>query len=126
MTYPAQAIIKDSTNNTANSIMPGLPCIAGDSILDPDSIYSNTTGLTMSTAAKDYAPLRLFRGIVVMGGASGQAAGLVINVVYQNGAVFPWTIPAIAAYDSWTPPYSGELAGIQKTGTTAILIYPFF
>lgn len=112
--------------NVPENIDASLPCKRGDTQMDPDSLYNADTGLTMSTASKDFAPKIPFRQIIVEGGVAGQAAGLTVKVEYCNGAYKTWTLPALAANDVYAIPLPGKIAGIYKAGTTAILIFPFF
>jgi|GEM_PF-1551676 hypothetical protein len=98
--------------------------IPSDVNMDPDGIFSASTGLNLVSSAKDYAPKIPFRQLVIYGGASGQA-GATVNIALSNGSSISF-IMTIAAYGYWVLPVPLEILGIYTSGTTAINIFPIF
>lgn len=113
------------SSDHANVLDPQLPssgtAIHADADMDPDSIYTDASGLNMGTASTDYAPKHLFRSIIVLGGA-GQTA-VTLKVAYANGSYITFTFSVDA--NSFVE-FEGQFRGIYKTGTTAVGVYPLF
>jgi hypothetical protein len=101
------------------------PCIPGDPILDPDSLFVYETGLNPNTMGKIYRPKIAFKEIIVRGLAAGQSAGTFLEILYHNGGWDKEWIPAIAAYSEYA--IFGDFIAINyATSGAAINVYPFF
>jgi hypothetical protein len=95
----------------------GVP-VVGDPMDDPLTKFSPSTGIDVSSV--NHAPLRVFRGIKIKGGDSGQTA-VTIKVAYLNGSNEIETV-TVAANE--TIILEAIYAGIYSSGTTAALIFP--
>jgi len=108
-------------NNSVNKLNPAIgPPVPGDKNLDPHSQFNQDTGLSFTTY--DYNPLYIIRQVAVEGGASGQTA-VTLKLYYATGAYKTWTF-SVAAYSQLI--FEGDIVGIDHSGTTATLVFPFF